>query len=62
MNRDGTHDSICRACLITIATVGTEAELKLHESAHVCDPINLYRVSQGYAGLARRESRLRAGV
>ncbi len=45
-NSDGSHDSICTACLATVATVQNELELARHESAHVCEPINLYRVSQ----------------
>jgi hypothetical protein len=45
-NADGTHDSICTACLATVATVQDERELDRLESAHVCEPVNLYRVSQ----------------
>jgi hypothetical protein len=46
-NADGSHDSICTACLATVATVWNEWELAVHESVHVCEPLNLYRVSQG---------------
>ena len=45
-NPDGTHDSICTQCFATVATVGNEDELSARESAHVCDPVALYRVSQ----------------
>ena len=47
-NRIGSHDSICTTCLATIASVWHEEELLSYESAHACDPMNLYRVSQGY--------------
>jgi hypothetical protein len=48
-NEDDTHDSICMACFATIATVGSETELYQHESAHVCDPVHLCQINQGYA-------------
>jgi hypothetical protein len=34
---------------MTIARVKIETELSRFESFHVCDPVNLYRVSQSYA-------------
>jgi hypothetical protein len=46
-NADGSHDAICSVCLATVATVQNEFELAARESAHVCEPTNLYRVSQG---------------
>jgi hypothetical protein len=49
-NPDGSHDSICTVCLATVATVQDERELGRHESAHLCEPINLYRI--GLASLA----------
>lgn len=45
-NEDGSHDSICTVCLATVATVQNEWELAGHESAHVCEPVNLYRLRQ----------------
>jgi hypothetical protein len=45
-NADGSHDSICTLCLATVATVQNEWELTSHESAHVCEPVNLYPASQ----------------
>jgi hypothetical protein len=47
-NRDGSHDSICTACLATVATVLIEEELRSYESAHVCDPMNTYRTGQDH--------------
>jgi hypothetical protein len=46
-NANGTYDSICTACLATVATAQHEWELGRHESSHVCEPMNLYRVSHG---------------
>jgi hypothetical protein len=37
VNRNGTHDSICRGCYATVASTTEEEELAEHESAHVCD-------------------------
>jgi hypothetical protein len=45
-NRDGTHDSICSACYMTVASTPEELELVSHERAHICDPVQLYQVSQ----------------
>jgi len=52
-NADGSHDSICTMCLATVATVKSEGELARHESAHVCEPFNLYRVSHGLLSMRR---------
>ncbi len=40
-NRDGTFDSICSQCFSTVATEGTEAELKKAEEDHVCLGLDL---------------------
>lgn len=37
-NRDGTIDSICKECFVTVATAMWESELDQPEHAHVCDP------------------------
>jgi hypothetical protein len=37
-NADGSFDSICLKCLLTIATARTEADLKRHEENHICIP------------------------
>jgi hypothetical protein len=46
-NSDGSYDSICTRCFATVATAQNESELAFHESAHVCEPVTLYRFSQG---------------
>jgi hypothetical protein len=42
-NRDGTYESICSVCFLTIATVRDESELALSEAGHVCDQIRLHQ-------------------
>jgi hypothetical protein len=37
-NRDGSFDSICLKCLLTIANARIEADLAAHDKYHVCDP------------------------
>lgn len=46
-NEDGTYQSICVACHATVAVAQNEQDLRPRESAHVCDPIRLYQVSEG---------------
>jgi hypothetical protein len=36
-NLDGTFDSICPQCFVTIATCRNETEMLLVERMHVCD-------------------------
>lgn len=45
-NKNGSHDLICTKCLMTVASVQNEWQLSSHESTHVCDPMNVYRISQ----------------
>lgn len=44
LNKDGTHDSICRVCLATVASVGNEDDLAHYEAMHVCNPMRLYQL------------------
>jgi len=37
-NLNGSFDSICLKCLLTIANARTEAELEQHDKDHVCSP------------------------
>ena len=46
-NDDGSFDSICSACFVTVASAEKEYELAPKESMHKCEPINLYQASQG---------------
>ena len=36
-NEDGTFDSVCRDCFMTIATANVECDLDASEKRHVCD-------------------------
>jgi hypothetical protein len=38
---DGSIDSICARCSVTVASVANEADLVLKEGQHVCDPFLL---------------------
>jgi hypothetical protein len=40
-NPDGTTDSICRKCFLTVATATWEADLDSAEQCHKCDPSRL---------------------
>jgi hypothetical protein len=46
LNANGTYDSICTKCHLTIATVKAENELAQHERNHECNPIRLYQLSE----------------
>lgn len=45
INSDGTIDSICDRCFMTVGTSTTESELPVHEAAHACEParVEYYR-------------------
>ncbi len=42
-NLDGTKDSICCQCIVTVATVYDEGELLRYEQQHICDPVLVER-------------------
>jgi hypothetical protein len=45
-NTDGSFDSICLKCLLTVANARNEADLTEHEQYHVSiPPINFQRLS-----------------
>ena len=37
-NPDGTMDSICRKCFVTVVTAWRETDLNRAEHSHTCDP------------------------
>jgi hypothetical protein len=41
MNQDGTIDSICPHCFVTIGCSTWEADLDRIEAAHICEPARL---------------------
>jgi hypothetical protein len=46
-NKDGTFDSICLKCFLTVAHTETEAELLAYDRVHVC---NYWAVSRRVLG------------
>lgn len=52
-NRNGTTDSICRSCFITVATATWEAELERKERVHACDPWTVERFHRNGRKAAR---------
>ncbi len=46
-NDNGTFDSICKRCFLTIASVRDEQQLAPFERAHACNPIRLYQLQNG---------------
>jgi hypothetical protein len=43
VHRDGTTDSICKYCFVTVCTSTWETELEHAERDHVCDPDTISR-------------------
>jgi hypothetical protein len=54
-NEDGSYDSICTACFVTVGTDFDEANLRRIEAAHLCNPLQLQWV--GGAGARPSSSR-----
>jgi len=48
-NNDGTYDSICDTCFVTVARVKLETDLVPFEARHVCHPVNLYWAAQSFS-------------
>ena len=53
INEDGSIDSICRDCFVTIATARSRTTLELEERKHACEPMILERYA-GYKKLSVR--------
>jgi hypothetical protein len=53
LNGNGTHDSICTSCFVTVANLRDESELAPHERNHICDPVLFYQAREN--PLARHE-------
>ena len=45
-NKNGTIDSICTRCFVTVGTALKESELAEMEQSHTCDPYWLLRWQQ----------------
>jgi hypothetical protein len=46
-NENGTFDSICPHCYLTVACASNEQNLFILERIHVCDPVRLYEIASG---------------
>jgi hypothetical protein len=43
LNEDGSIDTICRECFITVATAAAESVLVREERKHICEPASVER-------------------
>jgi hypothetical protein len=55
-NNDGSFDSICLKCLLTIANARTEPDLAKPETYHICNPSILFQQAFDRAQETRRNS------
>lgn len=46
-NFNGTWDTICRSCFVTVTTVRIEEQLAPYEHGHLCDPLRAFQIEQG---------------
>lgn len=53
INEDGSIDSICRDCFVTIATARSRADLEFEERRHACEPMLLERYTRYKKVMAR---------
>jgi hypothetical protein len=56
-NRDGTIDSICRCCFVTIGTSTWESDLERMESTHLCNPARVSYYEKTQAAIRKGPSR-----
>jgi hypothetical protein len=45
-NEDGSYDSICRICHLTVGSASIERELARSEREHACDPNRIYQLTE----------------
>jgi hypothetical protein len=55
INGDGTIDSICARCFVTIGTSTWESELERMEAMHVCEAARLKYFGEERRGVDRKE-------
>jgi len=56
-NPDGTIDSICSRCYVTIGTANRESDLEVMEAVHVCEPALLERYREQSGTVRKPPSR-----
>jgi len=54
-NKDGTIDSICPLCYVTLGTSHFEADLERMEVKHICNPARLHYLEE-------RKGQMRAAI
>jgi hypothetical protein len=47
-NGDGSFDSICSTCFVTVASAEKEGDLTPSELMHKCEAVRLYQAGQGH--------------
>ena len=55
-NGDGTTDSVCRHCFVTVCTSLCETDLAEAERRHVCDPAVVARFKEISTSVAERKT------
>jgi hypothetical protein len=55
-NRDGSMESICPGCFLSVGRAQTEVELKLFEDKHVCECSLLAERGMYYSQVTDRQS------
>jgi hypothetical protein len=53
LNPNGSYDSICTECHLTVASSRDEAVLAQHELEHVCNSSRLYQLAEDQSGIGR---------
>jgi len=46
-NKDGSFDSICTRCFLTVGSADEEGQLCCHEDSHKCSPVRPFAVVTG---------------
>ena len=49
-NGDGSFDSICTDCFLTVAIGADEGQLANHEATHICSATRRFAVAMGASG------------
>jgi hypothetical protein len=61
-NPDGTYDSICLRCFITVDTEHDQDDLLSQEAEHICDEDTIERMEHSDAWLESRIQQIRSSI
>ncbi|MGA2848569.1 MAG: hypothetical protein ABSE46_06215 [Terracidiphilus sp.] len=53
LNPNGSYDSICTECHLTVASSRDEAALANYEQDHACNPIRIYQLAEDQSQAGR---------